>query len=222
VHGKSKETRRVYNSLNMETVMAYKTRFLFCLLFSVVICQSTFAGDNRAASGPSRLPPIETFVLEPIQLETLDMWVAACKSEPVINRSCRPKTDCSYACLLHGRVDHSKTESCPDGAARLAAEYAARYHRQTMPLTILNGWQWDTTCDLGLLESVTYDLRGRGWCWEGSWEALMRQTAGSLNYRWVCLGSAVNASEITQGSTINAISFSCLRARNGYPRKRQL
>ena len=77
--------------------MAYRTGKL-CLIVSPVILAVVWANNNKPASVSDRLPPIETFLAKPIDLENINVWVPAQKTGPVINRSCRPKKNCSFSC----------------------------------------------------------------------------------------------------------------------------
>lgn len=197
-----------------------------CLVVSLLHIMIALADDNQAASVSPQLPPIETFLLEPIELENISVWVPADKTGPVINRSCQPKNNCSFSCVLPATVHHTKTEFCPKELARLLAEYTAYYHEQSLPLTIFNGWQWEYSYSLCQFESVTYDLPQRGGCWESSWEAILTQSTGSANFEWLQvfpLGKFVGESDGNkQKSRIEVKTFNSTRTRDGYPKKRQL
>jgi hypothetical protein len=204
--------------------MAYKT-IKSCLILSPLILAVVWATNNKPASVSGRLPPIETFLIEPIDLENIDVWVPAEKTGPVINRSCQPKKNCSFSCLLPASVEHSKTESCPDELARLLAEHTAHYHEKSLPLTIFNGWQWEYSYSMSQFELVSYDLPRRGGCWENSWEAILTQTVGSVGSQWLKLASpkeVLAKHNNGRGSTIKVKTFNDMRTRNGYPKERQL
>jgi hypothetical protein len=184
------------------------------------------ADDNKDKPIARQLPPIETFLLEPVTMENVSFWVPAEKTGPVINRSCRPRENCSFSCVLPATVCHTKSESCPGEVARLLAEYAARYHEQSLPLTIFNGWQWEYSYSLCQFESVTYDLPQRGGCWESSWEAILTESTGSACLQWLQISPSDKAAdkrdENAEGSRIEVKTFNSMRIRNGYPKERQL
>jgi hypothetical protein len=172
------------------------------------------------------LPPIETFFLQPIDVESVSIWVPAEKAGPVINRGCVPKRNCSYSCVLPASVNHTKTDLCPEQVARLLAEYTALCHERSLPLTIFNGWQWEYSYSLGQFELVTYDLPARGGCWENSWEVLLAQSMGAAGFEWLQVSPScklADKSDITKAkSLIEVRTFSSVRTRNGYPKERQL
>ncbi len=193
----------------------------------VLICLAIAAASEKpAASISPDLPPLETFILEPIQLENISVWVPAGKIGPTINRSCRPKEDCSYTCVLPASVEHEKNDSCPEEAARLLAEHTACFHEQSLPLTILNGWRWEYSYSLSQFESGVYSLPSRGGCWENSWEAVLTESAGSMGFHWLQIpSSAALAQEAARGdvqTTIQVKTFDSLRTRDGYPKERKL
>jgi hypothetical protein len=196
-----------------------------CLFVSLLHIVIVLADDNQGAS-VSQLPPIETFLLEPIELENISVWVPADKTGPVINRSCQPKNNCSFSCVLPATVHHTKAELCPKELARLLAEYTAYYHEQSLPLTIFNGWQWEYSYSLCQFESVTYDLPQRGGCWENSWEAILTQSTGSASFQWIevsPLNKFVGKPDSgEQRSHIEVKTFNSMRTRDGYPKNRQL
>ena len=159
-----------------------------CLTVLLLCTVVVLPDDNRAESISQSLPPLETFLLEPIEVENVSAWVPAGNSGPLINRSCQPKRNCSFSCVLPATVRHTKTEFSPKEVARLLAERTAHYHEQSLPLTIFNGWQWEYSYSLCQFESVTYNLPQRGGCWEDCWEAILTQSTGSANssFRQVC------------------------------------
>lgn len=197
-----------------------------CLTFSLLCMMVVSPDDNQAASVSEQLPPMETFLLDPIEIESISAWVPAGNSGPVINRSCRPKKNCLFSCVLPATVDHTKAENCPREVARLLAERTAYYHEQSLPLTIFNGWQWEYSYSLCQFESVTYDLPRRGGCWEGCWEAILTQSTGSVCFQWLQIfpsGTSVGTQAGKgQGSQIEVKTFNFMRTRDGYPKERQL
>ena len=206
--------------------MKYKLIVAFCPVVLFACSLIIFANDGKTTPNLAQWEPIETFFLEPVDLENISVWVPADKTGPLINRSCRPKEDCSYSCVLPASVNHTKTEACPEEVARLLAEYAACYHEESLPLTIFNGWQWEYSYSLCQFESVTYDLPSRGGCWEGSWEAILTQSIGSVDFQWVevpSLGKPIRKSDETGKKTrIEIMTFDSMRIRDGYPKKRKL
>jgi hypothetical protein len=203
--------------------MGYNMTVL-CFLALLTHSESFLADANNTASHSQQLPPVETFLLEPMELENIRIWVPAAKTGPLINRSCRPMTDCLYSCVLPATVHHTKTEPCPADLARLLAEYTAHYYEQTLPLTIFDGWRWEFSYSLCQYDSGTYDLPERGGCWENCWEAILTQSTGSADSQWVQIFPsgefAVNKSN--QKSSIEVKAFDCMRTRDGYPKKRKL
>ena len=196
-----------------------------CLMASLVCSVAIFAMEDRTSPDTLQLPPLETFVMEPISLENVSIWVPAGKSGPMINRSCRAQEDRPYSCVLPAGVEHTKTDTCPDGAARLLADYTACYHEQSLPLTIFNGWRWEYSYSLSQFESGTYDLPDRGGCWENSWEAVLTESVGSGGFEWLRISSsgAVAAKERAAGETsIHVKTFDSMRTRDGYPKERKL
>ena len=205
--------------------MIYKLT-TFCLVVLLIYAAVILAEDHKSQSDSYQLPAIETFILEPIMLENTSIWIPADKTGPVINRSCRPEIGCSYSCNLHATVHHTKTDHCLEEVARLLAEYTARYHEQSLPLTIFNGWQWEYSYSLCQFKSVTYDLPRRGGCWENSWEAVLIRSTGSVNSQWLRFFPSdkfmdESKSNIQQ-SNIEVKTFNSMRTRDGYPKKRQL
>lgn len=197
-----------------------------CVVVSALVIAVVWAKNMEPASVADRLPPIETFLAEPIELENVSLWVPAQKTGPVINRSCQPKRNCTVSCVLPASVEHSKTDSCPDELARLLAEYAAHHHEKSLPLTIFNGWQWEYSYSLCQFESVSYDLPQRGGCWENSWEAILTQTVGSVSFQWLKVSPphelSAKPDNNWHSSTIEVKTFNNMRTRNGYPKRRQL
>ena len=185
----------------------------------LTICaEAVFAEDGQ--------PAIETILLEPVELENIQLWVTADTTGALINRACTAKTNCPYSFSLPASVVHTKTEGCPDEVARLLAEYAAGSHKGNLPLTIFNGWQWEYSYSLCQFQSVAYDLPRRGGCWENTWEAILTQSTGSISFQWLRIPFAATSgnesTNIVQKSNIEVKTFSSVRTRDGYPKKRQL
>lgn len=197
-----------------------------CFFVLIILVTIALADDELESSISKQLPPLETLIIEPIELEHISVWVPAAKAGPFINSSCMSKTNCLYSCVLPATVNHTKTEFCPDGVAKLLAQYAAHYHEQTLPLTIFNGWQWECSYSLSQFETVAYDLPERTGCWEGSWEAVLIQSLGFVEAQWLQVSPSDNVTNISDGdnqkSRIEIRTFDSLRIRNGYPKERQL
>ena len=193
----------------------------------LTICaEAVFAEDSQPVSDLSGMPAIETILFEPVELENIQLWVTADTTGAMINRACTAKTNCPYSFSLPASVVHTKTEGCPDEVARLLAEYAAGSQNGDLPLTIFNGWQWEYSYSLCQFQSVAYDLPKRGGCWENTWEAILTQSTGSISFQWLRIPFAgTSGSESThkvQKSDIEIKTFSSVRTRDGYPKKRQL
>ncbi|MCK5600465.1 hypothetical protein KAR91_01265, partial [Candidatus Pacearchaeota archaeon] len=172
------------------------------------------------------LPALETFVLQPIAVENISVWVPSDKIGPIINNSCRPKAGCMSSSALGSDVKHSKSEVCLDGIGRLLAEHVSGFHAKSVPLTIFNGWQWEFEYGMGQYESAVYDLQRRGGSWECSWEAVLTRTESVASGNWMKIPSdpesmQQRASEGSQ-SHIEIRSFSLIRVRDGYPKSREL
>jgi len=201
--------------------MSHKSKIPLLTVF-VICCGAILANDERI---DAELPPIETIILEPIELENISIWVPAAKTGPVINRSCQPKK-CSYSPMLAATVNHTRDDDCPEEVARLLAEYTAVYHEKSLPLTMFNGWQWEFSYSLCQFESVTYNLPSRGGCWESSWDAILTLSAGSADFKWVDILPSGNflykQLGDVQKSNIEVRTFSSMRIRDGYPKERKL
>ena len=176
----------------------YKIMKICCILLTI-LAAIVFADmdEEPTASVPSQLPPLETLIIEPIELEHISVWIPAAKAGPFMNQSCRPKTNCLYSCVLPATVNHTKTEFCPEAVARLLAECTARYHEQSLPLTIFNGWQWEYSYSLSQFDTVTYDLPERTGCWESSWEAILTHSVGSVEVQWLQIFSSKKMESIS-------------------------
>jgi len=199
-------------------------RLFFVVLTGMV--DVNFAADGVEAGEGVSLPPIETFLPQPIELENVSIWVPAAKVGPLINRSCMAKRNCPYSCRLPANVSHRRTESCPEPLARLLAQYAAGYHQDSMPLTIFNGWQWEYSYSLCEFDSVVYSLHSHGGSWEYSSEAILTESAGSVQAVWMSVGPSGKYECESVGepmkSDIEISSFSSMRVRDGYPKERDL
>lgn len=202
---------------------------LICLSWLVlcVIPVGMIAADGgRTASDLSQLPPMETLLLEPIELENTCIWVPAAKFGPEINRSCIIRTGYSQSAVLPAAVDHTKAETCPEEAARLLAEYTADYQEDRLPLTILGGWRWEYSYSLSQFESSSFDLASRGGSWENCWEAILNESTGSISADWVHIYDSndrtTKSEEGRLRSNIEIGTFSAMRTRDGYPKERKL
>lgn len=195
-------------------------------LLAPALCLSLPAGNGRFSSAAPAPPPLRTFILLPVSLDSMSIWVPADKAGPMINHSCMGQANRLYSCFLPADVHHTRTETCPDGLARLLAESAARCHEQSVPLTIFNGWQWECSESPCQFESALYDLEPRGGSWEHSLEAVLTRTLGHSTGMWLQLpgdpNSPVQPQTDSWHSRIEASTFNFTRARDGYPKKRQL
>jgi hypothetical protein len=128
--------------------------------------------------------------------------------------------------VLSAAVEHTKAECCPEGLARVLAEYTAGYHQQSLPLTILGTWRWEYSYSPCQFDSVWFDLRKRGGSWEGSWEAVLSQSVGSIDLQWEQIWAAGNLGSVSDDnkaqSHIETRNFSAMRMRDGYPKERKL
>jgi hypothetical protein len=182
------------------------------------------SGGDQKDETPHQLPPLETFCLKPIEIENVSIWVPAAKCPPMVNRACMAEENCTYSSVLPATVEHTKTPLCPEHAARLLAEHTASYHGRSLPLTIFNGWQWEYTFSLCQFETTTYDLTPRGGSWENSLEAILTYTSGTDGCYWLELSTGEASEDETVGdeqrSDIYVRTFSSMRTRDGYPKKR--
>lgn len=198
----------------------------FGILTSAALCLSTAPKGHEIPSQVCDLPPLETFILQPISVDTVSIWVPADRSGPIINRGCGPQRNSIYSCFLPAGVYHTKAEDCPDGLARMLAEQVAAHYEQTLPLTIFNGWQWEYSCSLCQFESTLYSLAPRGGSWENSLEAVLTRTLGSITGEWVRLPGEsdppVGTHTEAVRSHIEITTFDSVRTRDGYPKIRQL
>ena len=180
------------------------------------------ANDDRI---DAELPPIETVLLEPINLENVSLWIPAAKTGPFINRSCQLKK-CTCSSVIPASVNHTKGEDCPQEVARLLAEYTAIYQEKGLPLTVFNGWQWEFSYSLSQFKSAAYNLPARRGCWENAWEAILTLSVGSVELKWVDINTSGDFVYRQFGdaekSDIEVRTFSSMRTRDGYPKERQL
>jgi hypothetical protein len=183
------------------------------------------AAKDPPAPTSRSLPPIETFVLEPVDSEGISIWVPAGRSGPIINRACATTKGHLYACLLPAGVTHTKSDQCPEAAARLAAEYVAPRHAEHLPLTIVDGWRWEYLYSLSRYESASYDLPARGGSWDYALEAILTLSEATVLPQWLQVGEApcqISQSDAQKmSSTIKVFGFSIVRPRHGYPKTQQ-
>ena len=203
-------------------------RYPFPIIAVAVICFAGQMHSKRACAdeGNTAIGLIETCLTDPIELETVSVWVPAAKVGPLINIGCMPKRDCPFSFELAADVNHSKSNACPDGLARLLAQCAAQYYRESMPLTIFNGWQWEYTYSLCQFQTTTYTLNPHGGNWENSTEAILTLSAGALKLQPFLItdtGRCVSdPNGVQEKSFIEARTFSLMRTRDGYPKSRNL
>ncbi|HUT28266.1 MAG TPA: hypothetical protein VMX13_00630 [Sedimentisphaerales bacterium] len=206
----------------MRLVLTALSYFLLCCVCTQVLP----ASDHPSTSSLPELPPMETFLFEPIILENIGIWVPAAKFGPEINSSCKLRTGYSYSAALAAAVSHTKTESCPQELARLLAEYGAAHHPQSLPMTIFDGWRWESPLTLCQFESVSFDLVKYGGCWEGSWEAILIRSTGSVGMQCVRISQTQNlaagSDDVKPQSSIEITTFNSMRARDGYPKKQRV
>lgn len=168
--------------------------------------------------------PIETVILKPVQLETIDIWVPAVKTGPFINRSCRAQQNLTNSSELPAMIDHQKEKNCPPQPARILAELASCSREKVLPLTIFNGWQWEYSFSLCQFEKANYMLPERGGSWENCHEAILSVTNGEMVLGWLTASpSRLDLLEETNTkSIIHVQTFSTMRTRDGYPKERKL
>jgi len=206
-------------------------RYRLSILSSVIVlvCSGGFSPQaDRTPGNLAQLPPIETVLLGPIELENVSIWVPAAKIGPIANMACTPREYSTYSYVLPASVDHTKTELCPKECARLLAEYTSRRYEQSLPLTRFGGWQWKYSGSSCQFESGKCELPGRGGLWENSWEATLTQSAGSICIQWTrialpeSLTGSLSSDNREQESDVDVRFFSSIRIRDGYPKRRQL
>ena len=189
-------------------------------------CSVTLARGGKEPAEQADLPPVETIILAPIELDNISIWVPANKTGPVINRFCYVWRNRSCSCVLPAEVRHTKSASCPAEVARLLAEYTVRYHEKNLPLTIFNGWQWEYSYSLCQYDSVTYDVPGLGGSWENSFEAVLTLSKGTLGCWWLEIPDKAGPGRQPENdgseSNIEVLRFDATRTRDGYPKIRRL
>lgn len=204
------------------------SRIQLAAIWGTILAAASLCGvarERRASLGEPDLPPIETFVLRPISIDSVSAWVPVDRIGPLVNRSCRPRRDCLHSCLLPARVQHEKADGCPDAIGRLLAERAAPCHERSLPLTIFNGWQWEYSYGVNQFEAAYYEVPARGGSWENSLEAVLTRSLGTIVGEWVQMPSEGNAPPIARvnplTSRIEVTTFSSIRTRDDYPKTRQ-
>ncbi len=193
-------------------------------LITVLACISVIKGGlNPGRQIEEDSIPLETFLIKPIDVEHLDIWVPAAKVGPMFNRSCRPRLNCSYSANMPADIRHTKQPGSQTQLARLLAEHAASFHKESLPLTIFNGWKWEYSYNLCQYVSVVYDLEENGGSWENSFEAILSITSGSADIVGMAFSPDGRFSFETvnpeQNSNIQVSTFSELGNRYGYPKK---
>jgi len=195
--------------------------YLSVVLFLIISATCLSDGDQAGLD----LPAIETFVIEPIAIENVSVWIPAAKSGPFINRSCRIKENLTFSSILPASIKHQKTNHCPNQIARILAELTSFFHFQSLPLTIFNGWQWEYTYSMSQYETVSYNLAQRGGSWENCWEVILNLSCGATQIQWLDVESPEKFSihkVAPSKSIIKVKTFSSMRTRDGYPKERQL
>jgi hypothetical protein len=226
MHGGGQEERRLFDTLTSEIHMQRIRLIMFCGLTSTALCLSAVGQADQTLSQAPDLLPLETFILQPISIDCIGVWVPADRDGPIINRSCTARRNGVYSSNLSASVHHTRTQDCPDALARLPAEYAALLHEQHLPLTIFNGWQWECSYSLSQFESALYELDARGGSWEIALEAVLTRTLGRVAGEWIPIpheeGLSGDVRTDHVRSRIEVITFDSLRTRDGYPKIRQL
>lgn len=193
------------------------------LILLVLPC--SIIGSAIELNRSTELPPIETFCMEPFRLEYPAYWVPAAKPPPSINMSCRAKKGCRFATSLPAEITHTKTKNCPPEIARLLAEKAADRHKNSLPLTFSQQWKWEYQFNLAQFQMIEYNLSARGGSWENCWEAIINQTEGSGTFTWLpltCSNNQITENNSRQKTNIDVKTFSSMRIRDGYPKKRKM
>lgn len=192
------------------------------VILSLLGLRPSLAGaDPPGTPAKWQFPPIRTIVVGPAQVDTVSLPVPADRSVPETNFSCRAKRGGIYNCALPAKVDHTKTEACPDSVARLLAEQTAIPYEQTVPLTIFGPWQWDYSFDMCQVETALYTIPSHG-SWEICYEASLTQSVGHVDCQWLYFSPDLAAPMGKVESFINVNTFSSLRKRDGYPIVREL
>ena len=196
------------------------------LVIAVILTMTCPAQDGLAPQTIENLPPLETFILEPVKLNCVSIWVTADKVGPEINRACRPRFANMYSYALPVRIDHTKKEDCPESIARLLAEYTWSHHKENAPLTIFNGWKWEYAYSMSQYQTLTYDLPADGGSWEHCSEVILNSISGDICGKWLQITDAGQMSSTPKSGTseshIEINTFSSIRTRHGYPKIRIL
>jgi len=186
---------------------------------AVSLAAMTAGRDHAEPSASTSEPSVGTFLLEPIDLARIVVWVPSHRTGPFVNHSCQNLSDsCSY--VLSPQVKHGKTPSCPLETARLLAEYVAGYYGESLPLALFDGWRWESPVDLCQYETAIYPLPRHGGSWENAMEAVVDLSSGTLAYQWLGTPPESDArmAENPPGSQLEVLSFSQMRTRDGYPK----
>ncbi|MBC8481486.1 MAG: hypothetical protein H8D47_02330 [Planctomycetes bacterium] len=189
-----------------------------------ILLINTAAYEAFAASD-SVLPPIETCIISPAEVENVSIWVPAVKSGPFINRSCKPKRNLVQTSQLPVSIVHKKNNRCLDEVARMLAEQVHLYNECSLPLTIFNGWQWQSISDNSHYQQIYYCLAARGGCWENCSEAILNACYSRNELLWLRIDTEGNFNVQPSdhaSSNIELKTFSNVRTRNGYPKIRKL
>ncbi len=193
-------------------------KFLILTLLILISCNACASEEN--------ILPIETLIAEPVAFENVNLWVIADEQGPIMNRSCYMKNNCSSSVELKSYIEHTKKDACPPAAALELAMYCQFYHRNDVPLTIADNWQWKCDNILCQFDSSSYDLPGRGGSWQTCLEAVKTITSASSQLEWIDILDNEDFIEKDNGesqrSDIEIRTFSEMRTRDGYPRERKL
>ncbi len=198
-------------------------KLLLLTIIVLLVCISVInAGINPDRKIEDDSIPLETFIIKPIDLEHLDIWVPAAKAGPIFNRSCQPRRNCSYSAAMPANIRHKKKPGSLPQLARLLGEHAASFHKESLPLTIFNGWQWEYSYNLCQYVSEVYDLGEHGGSWENSFEAILSVTGGNADIVSMAFSRDGQLSFETfnpeQNSNIFVSTFSAMGNRYGYPK----
>ncbi len=201
-------------------------KFLRANIFYVIIlCMLLVVlAANNADTPP--IPAIETIIIDPIEMETAEIWAPIAKAGPFINEGCDPQLNCTFTFAAPPKLRHTRDPNCPPGLARVLAEYTAAASHSDLPLTIFNGWQWECLYALGPHQAAAYDLIGEGGWWECAWEGKMRIVCSSSALKTIRISEdgAISPPEEESAptSSIELITFSDIRTRDGYPKEKKL
>ncbi len=187
-------------------------------------CKKNQDNDRVAIESIEGLPLMETFLSGPIRKDNIKLWVPVDKIGPIINRSCQPRNGCNYSCNLPAHIEHEKTNDCPPEVGRLLAESVWLGHKNSLPLTQKDGWQWEYSYSLSQFQEESYNLPRRGGSWENCYESIMHITHGVYECKWLEVSSAGEYASRQQdlSSDIIVKTYSSIRTRHGYPKERVL